>query len=102
LSAQASFYIKPAEFEQIETVVHLKQESRPGLVGSVLDTENAPAKDAFVALFEVNGESNDHLVATAYTDIDGKFIFGPLTAGKLYIIRITKNTEKIRQIEQST
>ena len=102
MSAQSSFYIKPAEYEQIETVVHIKQENRPGLIGSVFDAENAPSKDAFIALFEVNGENKDRLVATAYTDVDGKFIFGPLDAGRLYLIRISKNTEKIRQIEQST
>ena len=102
MGAQSSFYIKPAEFEQIETVVRIKQETRPSLIGSVLDTESAPSKDAFVALFEVNGENKDRLVATAYTDIDGKFIFGPLEAGKLYIIRINKNAEKIRLVEQNT
>ncbi|MDP4109949.1 MAG: carboxypeptidase-like regulatory domain-containing protein [Bacillota bacterium] len=101
MSAQSSFYIKPAEYEQIETVVHIKQETRPGLIGSVTETESVPAQDAFVALFEVLEENKDRLVATAYTDRDGRFIFGPLEAGRLYLVRISKNSEKLRQIEQN-
>ncbi len=100
MSAYSGFYIKPSEYEQVETVIHLKQESRPSLIGSIKDAYEKPVSDAFVAIFEAGDSDISHPAATTYTDEDGRFIFGPLEPEKLYIVRIYKKTGKIRQLEQ--
>ena len=100
MSAYANFYIKPAEYEQIETVIHLSQDNRPSITGTVLSDENTVCADALVTLYTTDEKQNEFLLSSSYTDQEGKFIFGPLDPETRYHIRIYKNNLQKRIIEQ--
>ncbi len=100
MSAFAKFYFRPGENEQIETTVHLVPDSRSGIHGIVRDAGGRLLSDALVMLFET-GSSPEELSLTAqmFTDDAGQFVFGPLVAGRLYLIKVFKNAIKLRELE---
>jgi len=102
MGAYTKFYIKPAEGEQIETVVRLGTDRRSMLRGSVLDEGGKPIADACVAVFNTAGKESlrDYIpVDITYTDPDGGFLAGPLSPDTLYAVYVYKNGIKIRQLE---
>lgn len=97
----ASFFVRPAQQERIETVVELRPETRPALLGTAVDNNAKPIADALAVLYESGGGGQpDRTVAAQYTDELGRFAFAPLEAGKLYLVRIFKSDAKLRMLEQ--
>jgi len=89
LSAYQSFYVKPSDNELVETVVHIKPDPRPSIVGAVLDRSEKPVSDAFVVLFEADIETEtEKALSSVFTDERGGFMFGPLKSGQLYMVKI--------------
>ena len=100
MNAFETFYVKPSENELIETVVHIKPDPRPALLGSVVGAEGRPVASALVAVYQSGGGSApDTPVGSLYTDEFGQFAFGPLEPGKLYIVRVYKNGDRRRTLE---
>lgn len=96
-----SFYVKPSENELIETVVHMKSDPRPALLGTVVSASGKPIDGALVAVYRSGGAGEpDVLEGSIYTDTFGQFAFGPLEPGKLYLVRVYKNDNQIRTLEQ--
>ena len=55
---------------------------------------------ALVAVYQSGGGgSPDVPVGSLYTDEFGQFAFGPLEPGKLYIVRVYKNSGQMRTLE---
>lgn len=100
MSAFAKFYFRPARGEIIHTVVAPKDDESCGICGKVTDGER-PVSGALVLLFETEGQETKRLISTATTDEDGEFVFGPLAERELYVIKIYKNSLKIRELEIS-
>lgn len=100
MNAFETFYVKPAENELIETVVHIRPDPRPALLGSVVGTDGKPVDSALVAVYQSGGsEAPDVPVGSLYTDEFGQFAFGPLEPGKLYLVRVYKNGGQPRTLE---
>ncbi|MGI5970480.1 MAG: carboxypeptidase-like regulatory domain-containing protein [Oscillospiraceae bacterium] len=100
MSAFTKFYFRPGENEQIETTVRLTPDQRSAIHGSVRDLEGRAVKDALVLLFETGSSPEDlKLTAQAFTDDLGQFVFGPLSSGCLYLVKIFKNMIKLRDLE---
>lgn len=100
MNAFETFYVKPANNELIETVVHIKPDPRPALLGSVVDADGKPVAAALVAVYESGGGSApDAPVGSLYTDEFGQFAFGPLEPEKLYLVRVYKNSKRFRILE---
>ena len=98
MGAFAKFYFRPSKGEKIHTVVTPKEDETGGIYGKVTDGERT-IKAALVLLFETQGQEAANLLATALTDEDGDFAFGPLRAGELYLIKVYKDSLKIRELE---
>lgn len=100
MSAQAQFYIRPGTNERIEAQVELKPDARSAIHGIVKDTDGAAVPDALVMLFETGRTPEDIFhVSQMFTDETGRFAFGPLTAGTLYMLKVFKNSVKLRELE---
>lgn len=99
MSAFAKFYFRPQKGEKIHTVVVPKEEESSGIFGKVIDESGVAVTDALVALFEAEGKGE--LIASAFSDEEGEFSFGPLESGKLYFVRVTVNSLMIRELEIS-
>lgn len=100
MNAFETFYVKPAENELIETVVHIRADPRPALLGSVIGDDGKPVESALIAVYEAGGSTApDTPVGSLYTDEFGQFAFGPLSPGKLYLVRVYKNSGKPRTLE---
>lgn len=93
------FYFRPGQGEQIETSVTLRQDARSAIHGYIKDTEGEPHSDAAVLLFETGDEEEPRLISQMFTDELGQFLFGPLDPGKLYMIKVFKNSIKVRELE---
>lgn len=98
MSAFAKFYFRPAKGEKIHTVIIPKEDESCGIVGKVTDGER-PVTDAMVLLFESDGQETGKLLSSVVTDEDGEFAFGPLAERELYVIKIYKNSLKLRELE---
>jgi len=98
VGAFAKFYFRPSKGEKIHTVVTPKEDESGGIYGKVADGERA-IKGALVLLFETQGQETAKLFATAFTDEEGDFAFGPLQAGELYLIKVYKDSLKLRELE---
>lgn len=101
MNAFESFYLRPAENELIETVVQLRPDPRPAILGTVVGDDHRPVANALVAVYESGGDAPDIPVGSLYTDELGQFAFGPLEPAKLYIIRVYKNGGNVRTLEQA-
>lgn len=99
MNAFESFYLRPAKNELIETVVQLKADPRPALIGSVVDETSRPVANALVAVYESGGDAPDKPIGSLYTDELGQFAFGPLEPSKLYIVRVYKGGGCLRTLE---
>ncbi len=101
MNAFETFYVKPSENELIETVIHIKPDPRPALLGSVLNEAGKPVAGALVAVYRSGGGgAPDVPIGSLYTDEFGQFAFGPLDSGKLYLVRVYQNDGQIRTLEQ--
>ncbi|NCB73669.1 MAG: carboxypeptidase regulatory-like domain-containing protein [Clostridia bacterium] len=98
MGAFAKFYFRPSKGEKIHTVVTPKEDETGGIYGRVTDGERA-VKAALVLLFETQGQETAKLLATLVTDEEGDFAFGPLRAGELYLIKVYKDSLKLRELE---
>ena len=100
MSAFAKFYFRPAPGEKIHTVAAAREDPDCGVFGHVTDGEK-PLPGAFVLLFEADGPAAGQLVSAATTDADGAFAFGPLEAGRLYLVKVCRDGVKLRELEIS-
>ncbi len=98
MGAFAKFYFRPSKGEKIHTVVTPKEDETGGIYGRVTDGQTA-IKAAIVLLFETQGQETAKLLATALTDEEGDFAFGPLRAGELYLVKVYKDSLKLRELE---
>ena len=98
MSASTKFYFKPGENELIQTVVHIKPDARSAIQGYVRDMDDRAIPDALIMLFE-SGTDDLKLVTQTFTDDAGMFFFGPLNSGRLHLIKVFKDTVKIRELE---
>jgi len=99
LSAFSKFYFRPGENERVETTVSLQPEVRSAIHGVVKDLSGQPLRDALVMLFEIMPDGTCALTGQMFTDEDGHFVFGPLNDGRLHLVKVNKNTVKLRQLE---
>lgn len=97
----SSFYVRPASGEQVQTAVSLTSDPRPALLGTVTGDTGKPVADALVVLTASGKTQPDQLVGTEYTDEFGQFSFGPLEAGVLYQVRISRTDVRLRTLEQN-
>ena len=100
MSAYAKFFIKLGTNERIEAFLELKPDERSAIHGTVTDGGGLPVADAVVMLFETGRTPEDltHLTQM-FTDESGRFAFGPLTPGRLYMLKVFKNSVKLRELE---
>lgn len=98
MSAFANFYFRPSKGEKIHTVVIPKEDESCGIFGKVSDGERS-VKGALVLLFETEGQEQGRLLASNVTGEDGQFVFGPLAAGELYLVKVYKDSLKLRELE---
>lgn len=101
MSAFAKFYFRPQKGEEIQTVAVPKDDERCGIFGRIIDSDGAVVEDALVALFEAEGKSKGELLASAFSDSEGEFMFGPLESDRLYLVRVCVNNLKLRELEIS-
>lgn len=97
MSSVAKFYFKPAEGEHIETTVKIEQEKAAAICGIVKDRGGTAVEGALVLLFKSGQEKR--LVDRQFTDDEGQFSFGPIEGNVLYLIKVYKNSVKIRELE---
>jgi hypothetical protein len=93
------FYFRPGQGEQIETTVSLRQDARSVIHGYIKDTEGEAYSDAAVLIFEARETEDPKLISQMFTDEFGQFLFGPLDPGKLYLVKVFKNTMRLRELE---
>lgn len=100
MSEHAQFYIRPGTNERIEAQVELKPDARSAIHGVVREADGTVVSDALVMLFET-GRTPEEIfhVSQMFTDETGRFAFGPLTAGTLYMLKVFKNSVKLRELE---
>ena len=99
MSAYTKIYIRPGENELIETDIKVRPDARSALRGVVRNGAGKPVADALVILSENKVEEELYPTAQAFTDETGQFLFGPLTAGQLYILQVFHNAVKLRELE---
>jgi protocatechuate 3,4-dioxygenase beta subunit len=97
LSSVARFYFKPAEGEHIETTVKIEQEKSAAICGTVRDRDGTSVEGALVLLFKSGQDKK--LIDRQFTDEEGQFSFGPIEGNILYLIKVYKNSVKIRELE---
>lgn len=97
LSSVAKFYFKPAEGEHIETTVKIEAEKAAAICGTVKDRGEALVEGALVLLFKSGQDKR--FIDRQFTDEEGQFSFGPIEGNVLYLIKVYKNSVKIRELE---
>ncbi len=97
MSSVGKFYFKPSEGEHIETTVKIEPEKAAAVCGTVLDKTGAAVPDALVLLFRSGKDKK--LIDRQFTDQEGQFSFGPIEGNVLYLIKVYKNSMKIRELE---
>ena len=95
------FYFRPGQGEQIETSVTLRQDTRSAIHGYIKNADGEVFSDAAVLLFESEDQKAPRLISHMFTDEFGQFMFGPLDPGKLYLVKVFKNTMRIRELESA-
>lgn len=88
----------PKKNEQIDTVITIVEDPRSAIHGVVKDEKGRYIKNAVVKLMMVK-DCDNHCslipITHAFTDECGQFIFGPLTPGRKYLIKVWANDIKI-------
>ncbi len=92
------FAFTPQKNERIEAIITIPEERRSIVHGTVYDVEGNIIKDAVVRLFEICDGSPKPLSHT-FTDSDGEFIFGPLTAEIDYLVKVYVEGVKLRELK---
>lgn len=98
MSAFAKFYFRPSKGEWIHTVVEPDEEYGSAIFGTV-EEKGKGVKDALVLLFRTQGDKTGEMLSAVTTDSDGEFAFGPLSEGELYVIKVFKDSVKLRELE---
>ncbi len=99
MSGYTKFYMRPGENELIETTVSLRPDARSAVHGVVKDIKGKVIASALAVLFEIGESDVSKLVSEVFTDDLGEFMFGPLTTGQLYMIKVYKSMYRPRQLE---
>ncbi|MFI3115175.1 MAG: hypothetical protein R3Y12_03435 [Clostridia bacterium] len=96
-----NFFASPQKDEVIKTTIHINQNSKPAIIGNVVDDNEKPIKDAFLIAYEINKKNHKiiEIGSFAYTDEWGSFVLAPLKVDALYNIKVTVNHEQIRDLE---
>jgi hypothetical protein len=76
----------------------MEPESRSAIQGYVRNHDEKAIADALVMLFECT-EDSFKLLTETFTDETGMFFFGPLNPGRLHLIKVFKDTVKIRELD---
>jgi hypothetical protein len=97
LSSVTKFYFKPAEGEHVETTVKIEPEKAAAVCGTVRDKTGAVVENALVLLFRSGQDKK--LLDRQFTDEEGQFSFGPIEGNILYLIKVYKNSVKLRELE---
>jgi hypothetical protein len=97
LSSITKFYFKPAEGEHVETTVKIEPEKAAAVCGTVRDKTGAVVENALVLLFRSGQDKK--LLDRQFTDEEGQFSFGPIEGNILYLIKVYKNSVKLRELE---
>lgn len=97
--SNTKFYFRPGQGELIETTVRIVTEPQSSIHGYVRDSDSRAVFEALVMLFRVGEEDELDFEAQTFTDELGQFIFGPLSPGQLYMIKVYKNAVKIRELQ---
>ncbi len=90
------FYVKPGPGERVETDLTLPPPLESSIWGTVRAADGAPVASCMVLLY-ADGEALP--LHQAVTDAEGRFCFGPLPGGQLYIINIYRDDVQIRTLE---
>ncbi len=98
MSAFSKFYFRPSKGEWVHTIVEPDQDNGSGIFGKV-EEKGKSVSDALVLLFRAEGEKTGELLSAVTTDNDGEFAFGPLADGELYVIKVFKDSIKLRELE---
>lgn len=94
------FFVRPGEKEWIKTEITMQSEPRSVLHGTVKTEDGRLQTDALVCLFTADTLGDEpNFVSYMFTDDEGQFIFGPLTAGQLYVVKVYKDDIKRRQLD---
>jgi len=91
------FYFRPAEGEQVFSVLRPEAEKHAAVLGRVVDTSGRGVTEAQVLLFRA--EEKEYIpLCCGCTDSAGYFAFGPLEPGKLYYIRLCSGELHLREL----
>lgn len=101
MSIYPKFYFRPSRGEQITTVIRPAEDPAASICGVITDSREKAVDGALVLLFRT-GEGGPELLARCVSDDDGHFMFGPLEPESLYLIKVFKNSTKLRQLEVRT
>ncbi|MDR2615422.1 MAG: carboxypeptidase-like regulatory domain-containing protein [Oscillospiraceae bacterium] len=96
MASNAEFFFKPGEGSHIETRMTLRADA-PAIYGVATSPDGAPASDALVLLLRAEDKS---FIDRQFTDGDGRFFFGPLEPGELYLVKIHKSGTEVRELER--
>ncbi len=102
MSARSAFYLRPGENERVETLVTLRPDTRSALYGIVCDPDGVPVRDALILVYETGVDDGKGPIRQCFTDGDGAFAIGPLTAGTLYLVKVYQNDVMVRALEVMT
>ncbi len=99
MGSYTKFYFRPGQDELIETIVHMQPDTRSSIHGFVRESDGRAIPDALVMLFLAGEDDELAMSAQTVTDELGQFMFGPLNSGQLYMIKVYKNSVKIRELQ---
>lgn len=102
MGTYTKLYFRPDKGEQIITTITPGTIDHSAICGRVIDSKGVPIKDALVLLFRVQEEDAAELISQCCTDEEGHFIFGPLEGEWLYLVKVTKNSMRLRELEVVT
>lgn len=97
-----TFNFTPKENEEIDTIITVPEEPRSIIHGVVKDSKGNATKDAVVKLFMAKSPSDMSSlkpITHTFTDEYGQFLFGPLVAGKHYVVKVWVNDVKKRDMD---
>ena len=92
-----SFFLRPGHNERIDADITLTPESYSSLHGVIRDADSKPVGGAVLLAFD-----DGAAVMQSISDENGTFVMGPLTPGRLYLIKVYKNDVKPREFEVFT
>ena len=77
----------------------MRPDISPAIIGCVVDENKKPIADALIALYKSTPDvAPEEPIGWLYSDEFGGFAFGSLEAGTLYIVRVYKNSGKMRTL----